>query len=149
MIAYCKFLQSKRRHFPAIVKKATQILVTSAEYKEIPRPTNAKFVKSIEPTMKIIEKNGDYACKIPMDLFGFDNVINTDLQADKEGRTVLNRKDAESVAHFKNPLRDPLIVSKLLNETAHLKDGFHRLYEAKERGYNGKVWIIILDESID
>jgi len=144
----CKFKQTGRRHFFPFEKTTNrQILVTSKKYQDIPR--QIKFVKSIEPTVSEIEKSGDYACLVPIDLFGFDRLINTDLQADKKGRIVLNLKDAEKVSQFENPLKDPLIVSKLVDETAHLKDGFHRLYEAKERGYTGKVWIIVLDAAID
>ena len=122
---YCKFKRSDRRHFPAfeLTAPTTQILSTSKEYKNIPR--HYRYVESIEPTRNLIKRTGDYACKTSMEFFGFNNVFNTDLQS------------------------DPLIVSKLLNGTAHLKDGFHRLFEAKERGYMGPVWIIVLDESID
>ncbi len=146
---YCKFKRSDRRHFPAfeLTAPTTQILSTSKEYKNIPR--HYRYVESIEPTRNLIKRTGDYACKTSMEFFGFNNVFNTDLQSDEKGRAVLNRKDAVRAAGFKNPLRDPLIVSKLLNGTAHLKDGFHRLFEAKERGYMGPVWIIVLDESID
>ncbi len=141
---FCKFKYSKRRYFPPFEKKTNfQIFATSKKYQNIPRPN--KFVKSIEPTMNKIENVGDYACLVPITFFGFNSVINTDLQANEKGHTVLNFNNAKRVARFQNPLSDVLIISKLNDGTAHLKDGFHRLYEAKERGFTGDVWVVVLD----
>ena len=96
----------------------------------------------------IVHKKGDYSKDFKISDFSFGGKVNIDLQSDKNGHVVLSLKDAIKVMKFNNPLKDPIIVSKV-GGRFHLKDGFHRLTEAKARKYKGNVWSIVLDDSID
>lgn len=135
------------RHFKAIVPKKFQIVVQDGDFfHKFPR--DKKKCKSIQPDRLIVHKKGDYSKDFKISDFSLGGEVDTDLQSDEHGNVVLSLKDAIKVMKFNNPLKDPIIVSKIGGKY-HLKDGFHRLMEAKARKYKGKIWSIVLDDSID
>jgi hypothetical protein len=106
-----------------------------------------RMCRSTPPSKTTVESLGDYSQAWWMKSF-FDGTIDLSLQVDALGCILLNRDDAERVQHYKNPLRDPLIIVRRDN-TIHLRDGFHRLCEALARGYRGRVWTVVLDMDLD
>ena len=99
--------------------------------------------QSEEPTNELVQKQGDYAEAVWMKSF-FDGTIDMSRQTSRDGCVVLNIQDAQTLLKSKTPLRDPITLVKRNNEY-ELKDGFHRLYEARARNYKKRIWTIVLD----
>jgi hypothetical protein len=77
--------------------------------------------------------------------FGVCKKISLELQANSRGLIFLRSvKDLIEVSAYKNPLRDPLEVTYFKDVNRYfLMNGFHRLVEAKRRGYNGAVYVVV------
>ena len=140
-------LKKNNRYFNAIVPNKSQIVVQDDDFfHKFPR--DKKKCKSNKPDRLIVHKKGDYIQDFKMSDFSFGGTVDIDLQSDKHGNVVLSLKDAMKAMKLNNPLQDPILVSKI-DGRYHLKDGFHRLMEAKARKYKGKVWSIVVDDSLD
>ena len=78
----------------------------------------------------------------------FDGTVDMSLQTNPEGFVVLSAADAAATASFRNPLRDPLVLVRR-DGRLHMRDGYHRLHEARARGFRGRVWCAVLDMDAD
>ena len=98
-------------------------------------------VKAKNPTMGPCKKKG-YSEWFWMKNF-FDGEIDMSRQTN-DGYVVLSINDSERMLRSHNPLRDPVILVKRDGQYS-LRDGFHRIYEARARNYMKRVWTIVLD----
>lgn len=111
------------------------------------RQRNHMDCVSEKPDDTIVSKEGDCAESFWMKSF-FDGEIDMSRQTNGKGCAVLNIEDAERLIRCKNPLRDPVVVVKR-DDKYELKDGFHRIHEARARNYLKRVWTIVLDMDQD
>lgn len=98
--------------------------------------------ESEKPDHGTVPKEGDYSESFWMKNF-FDGEIDMSRQTN-DGYVVLSINDSERMLRSHNPLRDPVILVKRDGQYS-LRDGFHRIYEARARNYMKRVWTIVLD----
>ena len=102
---------------------------------------------STRPGESVVNRLGDYAHAFWMKNF-FDGTLDMTLQMHTDGCVVLSIDDAQKAMKYENPLRDPVVVVRR-DGLYSLKDGFHRVHEARARGYTKQVWTVVLDMDID
>lgn len=111
-----------------------------------------RHVRSKRPSGEYVRKNGDYAKCVWMKHF-FDGTIDMRLQSTKHPKgpaIFLLDSDAARARQFANPLRDAIVLSIAEGSTKlALRDGYHRLFESRARGYRGRVWVVVRDGNID
>lgn len=120
-----------------------QFVVTHEKDYFFRRPRTQTFCESLKPDDRAVQAQGDYGVAMWMKHF-FDGTIDMTLQCNAEGLVILNVEDAERTMRYKNPLRDPPVLVRRDGMYA-LRDGFHRVLEAKARKYQKQVWCIVLD----
>ena len=103
--------------------------------------------ESQKPHDVSVQKEGDYSESFWMKSF-FDGEIDMSRQTNNRGYAVLNLQDAERLLRSTNPLRDPVILVKR-DGKYELRDGFHRIYEARARNFVKRIWTIVLDMDQD
>tara|TARA_B110001450_G_C17588842_1_gene468091 strand:- start:406 stop:804 length:399 start_codon:yes stop_codon:yes gene_type:complete len=99
--------------------------------------------ESEKPDDGTVQKEGDYSESFWMKNF-FDGKIDMSRQTTDNGYVILSINDSERMLRSHNPLRDPVILVKRDGQYA-LRDGFHRIHEARARNYMKRVWTIVLD----
>ena len=132
------------KHKPGqIVVGAEHFLIRHSDDYFFKQPRDKSHCESLKPSDEYVEKTADYPASFWMKNF-FDGTIDMSLQTNRKGYVVLKTKDSEHVKSYHNPLRDPILLVKR-DGMLRMRDGYHRLHEAKARGYNKKIWCVILD----